>query len=191
MIVPVLFVAAACGGGGSGDDVEIVDSPSANCTAPESFGAVTPAMQGAISMTTPPATTPDFFQMEVALDGATPPDVMLIQLYKGFGVFATDFPTTFPATIPLTGDEAQFASCGACILVLGDIGSDGMATGDPYLATGGTLTLTSISPMLTGTISNIELTRVTIDDQDTSAPSPDGCTSSVDSMSFTATPDPQ
>jgi hypothetical protein len=187
--IPVLFVAAACGGGSGDDDIEIVDS-NANCTAPNSFGVVTPGTQNAFSDMMAPATTPEFFQFEADLDGAASPDVMLVQLFKGFGVFTPDFPApaALPLTIQITGDEAQFSSCGACILVIGDVGADGMATGDPYLATSGSLTLTTLSStMMEGSVSNLVLTRVTIDeDTDVSTPSADGCTSSVDSMAFSS-----
>lgn len=190
-----LFLVAACGGGG-GDVEPTVDASSdpppdapPACLTPEGgYGAVTAGMQAAFFDMTEGETTPDFYELDATLDASAAPDVMLIQLYKGFGAFAEGYPTTFPATYSLTGDEAQFALCGACVLVLADTDAQGMAVGNPYLATGGTLTIESITPTLTGTVSGLTLTRVIVDEQDNSTADGSGCSTTLDSMPFSATP---
>lgn len=113
-------------------------------------------------------------------------DVLSIQLYAGYGVFTGDAGVR-PGTYTLSGDETNFATCGACVQIFADVNPDGGAGGERYMATGGTLTLTSTQGTLTGSLSNANLVEVTVDPNTfVSTPVPNGCTSSISSASFTA-----
>jgi hypothetical protein len=65
-------------------------------------------------------------------------------------------------------------------------------TGDPYIATAGSLALTSVSPTsLAGTLSNVTFTHVTIDPMSgATAPHADGCSATLSSVAFSAVPTP-
>jgi hypothetical protein len=124
----------------------------------------------------------DFLDYEGALDPTTS---LEISLYTG----TSDFPgsTVGPETKDLSGsDDSQFATCGSCVLLYAGIGSDGVAQ-ETFLATGGTLTVTSTTTNFAGTLANLVLTQIDIDDQtEMSSPDPQGCASSIASLSFTA-----
>jgi hypothetical protein len=184
---------AACGGGGD-DGPTLVDAddttpPDAANTTPDAapvqcladdYGTVTPMQQGA---QTDNLTTPMYIVYEAGLNADT--DVLSVQLYPGFGVFSGG--AIAPGTYELTGGETQYETCGACVLVYTNF--DGMNTqGTPYLATAGTLTITSVSPNLAGTLSNLTFQSVTILDAApyTSTPAGDGCTASITSLAFDA-----
>lgn len=60
---------------------------------------------------------------------------------------------------------------------------------DDYYVTGGTITITQVSPMFEGSISNLTFEHVTIDDSTfQSTPHADGCTSAITSLSWSFTP---
>jgi hypothetical protein len=190
----VLVAAVGCGGGRNGPTV-LPDTPDDPPDAPQvtcrlgTVGAATPSRQVGFFDTTMNPDTADF---EIAMDinADATPDFIDILFFNGFGAF-NPMPPATPATIQLTGVEAQFQSCGACVLAITDID---MGTGmspdpDPYLATGGTLMLTSITQQrIAGTLSNLTFTHVTIDDMALSAPHPDGCSATVGSVAFDAVP---
>ena len=89
------------------------------------------------------------------------------------------------ANIDLSG-QSQFKTCGACVLVLARVGTDGSAQ-QIYLATAGTLTITAVSPNITGTMSNVTFQHVTIDPSTTISTRVDDCVTSVTSASFNTT----
>lgn len=188
VLLAVTLVATACGGDDGGDDGD--DGAPPPCPVAASFGSVTPTMQLAVYTMETGAPTPDFYQYETPLDTAEQPDVFAIQMYSGYGTFTDGFPTQFPATIPIAGDEGQYATCGACVVILPDVQADGTETGNSYLATSGTLTIDSMSPMLTGSLSNLVFTQVVLDDENMSNPDPSGCTSSIDALAFSVMPMP-
>lgn len=109
------------------------------------------------------------------------PDVLSLELYTGFGIFTNGIKT---GTFNLTGQELNYATCGLCVLVYVNASS---SAPDPYMATGGTVTITSLQPTLTGTLSNVTFTHVTIDQNSfQSTPVGDGCSSSIASVSISA-----
>jgi hypothetical protein len=115
------------------------------------------------------------------LNQATPPDYVAVQLYGGFGVFPTTITT---GTFQLTGNELNFATCGVCVLVWADISSQGQPAQE-YLATGGSVTLTSVTGRITGTLTNVTFEHVTINPSTyESTPLGDGCESKIGSLSF-------
>jgi hypothetical protein len=193
----ISFALIGCGGGSDGTKVTLVDASPigtvdapgpVECLLPSSLGSVTPAMQEGHFAMSMGATTPDNYYLYADLNTDASPDVLLIDLYKGFGAFMSGFPTG-PQAVSLTGAEASYDSCGACVMALTDYTMSG-PTGDPYFATGGTLNLTSVSnTSIAGTLSNVTLVHSTIDmDTNVTTAHPDGCTSTLGSISFSATP---
>jgi len=103
-------------------------------------------------------------------------DEVHIELYNNEGVFTGGSVRT--GTFALTGAEIQYSTCGACVRLF-----EGGSSRN-FLATGGTLTLTSVSGNLTGTLTNVTFVEVTIASGFVSTPVPGGCTSAITSMSF-------
>jgi len=201
----LLITAAACSGGSSSNSDGGTDAQSdavvhkdsgmqdtgpvdaaAQCTADASYsGSLT---QESASYTPTPADAgadagpEDSYQFQGAYN--TDADLLDIEIYDGYGVFTNGVQ---PGTYNLTGDELNYGTCGLCVLILGDATA---SSADPYMATGGSITITSISPTGTfaGTGTNLAFTHVSID-QNTleSTPVNDGCNSSVASVSFSAT----
>jgi hypothetical protein len=120
--------------------------------------------------------------LSVPLNTGALPDYLQLELYEGMGPFIGGFVT---GTFPLTGSELQYATCTLCVRLFGDTDSNG-APAQFYMATGGTVTLSSVSGYLTGSLSGVSFEHVTIDSSYNSTPVGDGCTSYVSSMSFDA-----
>jgi hypothetical protein len=112
------------------------------------------------------------------------PDFVSIELYQGFGVFTGAIE---PGVYDLTGEEAQYATCGACVLIHADV------TGLPsaynpteyYMATGGTLVLDSVEGDLVGAVYDATFQRVTIDGTTyQSTPTDPACTTALQNVEF-------
>jgi hypothetical protein len=154
------------------------DAAASVCLADASYGAATLSNQIAQS----DAGTSQLLYGGFLNADATP-DAVQIELYAGFGAF-TSAPIQ-PGTYPLTGAELNYATCGVCVRLLTDI-SMGSASDAGYLATGGTLTITSVTPNITGTLSNLTFQHVNIAPSPSfmSTPHPDLCTSAITSAAF-------
>lgn len=175
------------GGGGGGPDAPA----QATCLLPKTLGAVTPTQQeGHSRKTAMNATAPDNFYLFADLNQDQMPDILLVDLWKGYGAFQNGFPTS-AMTVQLTGEESSYETCGACITVQTDYTMSG-ATGDPYIATAGTLNLTSANATsIAGSLSNVTFTHVTVDQMSgVTMPHADGCSGTLTSVSFQATPMP-
>lgn len=104
--------------------------------------------------------------------------VLDILLADGLGAFSGG--TVQPGTYVLAGDELQFATCGVCVRLLVD-------DRDWYMATGGTVTIMSVSPRLTLSLTDVTFEHVTIDVMSAvSTPVGDGCTSAVQATDLDA-----
>jgi hypothetical protein len=119
------------------------------------------------------------------------PDVLSIQLYRGYGEYAA---TIGPGSYSLvTAENSNYATCGSCFLIYGDYTGPGTGTG--YFQTGGAFTISSITPAapgattatLSGSVAGLTLTHVTISSSAVSTPVGDGCDVVVPDFSFTAT----
>jgi hypothetical protein len=87
------------------------------------------------------------------------PDFFQIEVYGN----TTQFPgLPETGTFEISGENAQYTSCGVCVLLLADVDGDGIA-GQTYLATSGSVTLTQTGPALVGTYSDLVFERVEID----------------------------
>lgn len=111
-------------------------------------------------------------------------DDLTIELYKGFGAFTKT--EIEPGTIQLTGDEADYYTCGACVLIYANWNRDTEEAAMIYLAIGGTLTISQVTPNIQGTLLNASFVHVDIDEEGASTPSPDACASSIEQVAFDA-----
>ncbi|MGC4118388.1 MAG: PPC domain-containing protein [Myxococcales bacterium] len=139
----------------------------ASCLVPGSYGAVTPLDEYAQGSTT------NGMYGEYALDSMG--NALVLEFYPGSGVFTT---AVAPGTYTLSGAELNYATCGLCVLVYDWFGR-------PHMATGGTVTLSSLAGNLTGSVSNLTFEQVTINATTfQSTPVAGGCQTAVGSMLF-------
>jgi hypothetical protein len=185
----------ACGGDSPKVDsgIHVVDSQSIDapvvCNATASYGTVnlgtmqveTNYAAGVLGSNAP---------HEQDMDGALNADTDLIHLwvYDGFGSFGTGSADKIKTgTYPLTGNETSFATCGICLFIDTDFVSGGMPK-DTYFATGGSLNLTSVgsngSGTFAGTLSNVTLAHVTINQTDGTTTAVGDCNSAITSLAF-------
>src|SRR5690349_8947181 len=176
-----VLLAAACGGGKSDVDAQLSRTDARDqidgvitttCAAETAYGDLTLPPEQMVAFadrgcqvsagdTTPcgdgvtgvPSTTPNddtlFSINQPGTGDGEFGDLIEFQFYAGFGQY-TPAITTGPVTI--TGDEANFATCGACALIFADTAMDAQgnpdnALDDPnrtYFASGGTITLTTV-----------------------------------------------
>ncbi len=64
-----------------------------------------------------------------------------------------------PKTIQLGGVEAAYATCGGFVEIFSDVNAQGNFAAF-YLASSGTLTITAVSPRLTGTLADVTLSSL-------------------------------
>ena len=194
---PFLSIALACGGDddGGGGGIHVVDannggggsdsgsgSGSADCfvdpSHTPSFGSDTQAASTNGSGASGADAHAESWQGLLNTDAA--PDIVQLELYAGFGLFAGK--DIAPGTYPLTGDELNYASCGVCVRIFAD--ATEQALGAQYFATGGSVTLSSTTGNLVGTLDNVTFTKVTIADDFTSTPVGDGCETVITAASM-------
>ncbi len=147
---------------------------------------LTAANHGSLGSKTAPNASLDtatLLTWALPLEAATPGDTVDVQLFADLGVFEAQggFVT---GTFQLAGDELNYSTCGLCVLIYENVAANGDYRG-AYMATSGTVTLTSVTGTLTGTLSNIKFQHVTVDSSTfISTPHADGCRSAVDSLAF-------
>ena len=84
--------------------------------------------------------------------------------------------------------QTQFDSCGACVVVSTQTDSTGKGK-QTYLATGGTLTISSASQVsVMGTLSNVTFQHVNIDPVTFHSTKADDCVTALTSGTFKVTP---
>ncbi|HEY3446019.1 MAG TPA: hypothetical protein VGK67_06610 [Myxococcales bacterium] len=105
------------------------------------------------------------------------PDGVLVELYAGSGFFAAGLAN---GTFTLSGAELSYATCSLCVVMVDE-------KNKTYMPTAGTVTVSSFSGRLTGTLANMAFQEVTINGS-TGATTPvaNGCQSSMSSMAFDA-----
>jgi hypothetical protein len=140
-----------------------------------SYGTITTPVSGTITASS--AMPPTFIHLFADLDASVQ---VRIQLAHGYGVFTSM--AIAPGTYNLSGAELDYATCGACVF----LHVDSVTTPyDIYMATGGTLDVTSISGTFSGTISNATFTHSKVNGGSLhSAPFGDGCSSAITSVPF-------
>ena len=123
----------------------------------------------------------DVMVMRAPLQTGTPFDEIEIQLWAGYGALAGGFAN---GTYPIAGDELQFSTCGVCVFINSQR-SDPQTYIDDYFATGGSVTLSSVTGNLTGTFAGLTFEHVTVA-MGMTAPVGDGCVTAVAAGTFTA-----
>jgi len=119
--------------------------------------------------------------------------ILDIELYAGYGGFGSG--DIKNGTYTISGADAAFSTCGICGLLLADVtvtgsGSSAMLNvGTFYSADSGSITLTSVTGTLSGSLSNVHFIHVNKTSQGGPAdpPAADSCASVIASGSFSAT----
>ncbi len=209
LLAALLASTVACGGGEStpdaGGDVDaappidgggLADAVPSDCPAATSYAGVAPADAEAFwfgDVGDPIAVVAS----ATVGDGATgtPPDELQLEFYRGAGAFA-GYPIG-PGTYEISGDEAQYSTCGVCVLLVANVSpalAAARAPDDPdadYLATAGTVEIISVDPTFEVRVHDLEFTRVDIDDSTyQSTPTADGCASVLPEATVTTASNP-
>jgi len=182
----------ACGGDDGGHHITTPDShlgsgsgsgsgSAAPCTATASYGAADfGSGSDQFAQTDGSGTTGSNAHTEVwgaFLNQDTAPDEIQLELYAANGGFGADI---VAGTYQITGDDAQYKTCGICVRIFTDIDAQNNSV-DDYFASAGTVTLSSVSGAnFAGTLANIKFDHVTIASDFTSTPVGD-CTAMLTS----------
>ena len=188
-----MFLFAGCSG--CGDDnkgkPDAAEVDASTCTVPSSFSTVT--MQRLFykaDRDTAEVGNQEEWKTLGQLDATPKRDLLWIELFEGPAPDYTtaDFPAT-PFTITLTGAETDYVKCSTCISITSDadaatLGPTKVNYVDDYMATSGTVTITTLTPTsIEGTLNNIVFTHSNITAAGTT-PNASGCTSTLASLSF-------
>lgn len=220
IVAPFLLVTACSDGGGKKPMIipdapmQQIDAPQASCTAPAALGSMATNLSFAYAADTDPDAGPDGMPGNADdgtpgnqeawrsigdLDAEAKRDLLWIEFFEGPSPAYTtlDFPAA-PFTVTLTGGEADYFKCSACISLttdfednLPDMNGDGMpdtAYVDDYMAAAGSVQVTAMSStQITGTLSNVTFVHVDMDfDQGVQTDNASGCRSTAASIPFTA-----
>lgn len=206
-----LFLMACSGGGGGGivrldasvdmkgagtgdmamatSDMAVANKPDlamgggGNCTVSSSDYGALGTKKGQAQLQTDMSGN-QFIGWAAPIDAQGKPTLLSLELYAGAGAF-TGSKTIKTGTFQIAGDEANYATCGVCVLLYTQFDSQAMSIADSYMATGGTVKLTSVNGTLTGTITDAKFEHVQIDpDTFESTPDPSMCKSAITSISF-------
>lgn len=178
---------AACGGGGGGnsgpnDARQTRDAEDLTCLAAEGYGNATLTNQGAAQVPPEDGMPSEFMYMFGDLNADAMFDAFYMELAAGYGAF-TDTPIA-PGTYELSGEESDYATCGVCAEIDADINDEGEIS-QIYFANGGSITINSITPNLSGTITNATFVHSNFDPDDgTTTPHQSGCQTTLTSASF-------
>jgi len=176
--------ADAAAGGADAAAQPTIDAAPTFCTADSDYGSPTYDMQAGEVAGTP--ATPDSISVAGTINAHVAPDLFQVELYKGLGSLASG--EIAPGTYAIEGAELNYGTCGVCLRMFTDF--DGSVFADDYYATGGTITITQVSPKFEGSISNVTFEHVTIDASTfESTPHADGCTTSISALSWSITPE--
>ncbi len=202
LLLSAAVLGPGCGGGdddGSSSDTggepdaawDFADAEQPVCTdfAATDLGALEP-IPGAEAVQKanpdPPEGNPDAKTLQLLGTAAngTKPDLIAIELWDGYGAFMDGDATT--GTFTIEGDDAVVATCGVCIYIYADATlADGQIVDSEkdYIATGGSLTVDSITGNFTGAASGLTFTEIDKTDEN-GAPLPGGCETAVPSADF-------
>jgi hypothetical protein len=205
ILLCVLCTLGACDGGGAGGTdampISVADAPAAApdvapaadaaplppdavpraCFAPAMFGTST--LADAQAQGEGPPLAPDIIEFTASADASATPDLFSLGLYRGYGVFMEGIA---PGTYQISGLELDLSTCGLCGRLFTDRDPvSGMPGEQQFFASGGQITITSVTPNLTGSVSNLTLVEVTVNPTTyATTPVENGCTTRIDSASF-------
>jgi hypothetical protein len=121
-----------------------------------------------------------WYRMMVTLPGA-PNDIVQLELWDGQGAFTGGVVRT--GTFTISGAETSYQTCGVCLRAVGDKGTAGQKL---YLATGGTVEITSVG--VGGTTLAAKITNAAFAEVDANnAKVTGGCTSSLAGSTLSGT----
>lgn len=164
-----------CGDGLACDAVSKTCKATGACPLPSSLGAMgaldgdSEGSEGFV----------DFYaeELNVSVEYAS----LYLALYADYGVFSNGLKT---GTFSLSGEESSDATCGACLQIYASASAE---EGMFFMPTSGSLNLTSIAGRITGSLSNVSLVEVNVDeDTGETTPVSGGCTTQIVSASFDA-----
>jgi hypothetical protein len=195
---------AACGGDDDGDgstDVSVADAAVDNfpdaalevCTefAALDLGALEP-IPGAEAVDqanpSPPKGNPDarVLRLRGTAANGEKPDLIEIELWDGLGAFEGG--AVAPGTYEITGDEAQVVTCGVCLYIYSDatvVEGEIVDSAKDYIATGGSITVDTITGNFTGTLDSVSFTEIDWTSE-LGEPLEDGCTTAIPAADFDA-----
>lgn len=181
------LVLAACGSSDDGVDVDARSNGDGNngngCLIEDDLGTISAVVNpGGISKGN--ALDPWFVEAKAPFNGNNPlPDWWVVRLFDMTQLFPNDLT---PGTFTLQGDELDYSVCGVCVMLVGDhTGDRKEEVGNAYMATGGTVTIDSVIPTFSATLSNLTFQHVFFTEPDMyHIPNESGCTTTVDSLSF-------
>jgi len=137
---------------------------------------------GDLGMVSGQASLPDpaYLNWVGLLNADVKPNAITVEFYAGYGVFAGGIAS---GTYSINGDELQYATCGLCVLVYGDVDTvGGTPPGAIYMATGGQVDVTSVVGNLTLSLSNVTFHKITIDPVTFVSTPVGACTTQVTSL---------
>lgn len=201
-----MLCVAACGGS-SGDDGDddappgpdaTVQPPMADAAVPDAIPAVCDTITGVygdlgtvtgeIVVSVPDSDFPDerLLSMSLDLDGMSPPDVLLMELWELVGPFEDGYIT---GSFSLAGDEGDLFKCGACVFIAADY-----MPGQPiefHMAQSGTLQIDQLDPTpgtgkVVGSLTNVVMREVAIEGM-AQVDVQGGCVSTLEALSFDLT----
>ena len=111
------------------------------------------------------------------------PDGLALNLVEGAGVYASR--SIGPVSnVALTGDESQLATCGTCVVLVADADAVSESFKAIYMPTAGSITITSVSPRLRGTLSDVTFVEIEFGSGGAQETVPNGCSSHIASFAF-------
>jgi hypothetical protein len=193
LCLATLILAVACGDTvdpeGNGPDAapEQPDANDSGCTLPPQLGTLNLVQQAARSVSTADSIgDPQMFEASGYLNDLDPPDRFVLQLFDNTDQFPQDQATgTFDISL---NDNFNYQTCGVCVRIVADwVGVGATEFERSYLATSGTVTIDSLTPNLSGSITDVIFHHVLIDDTTLlSTQHPDFCETFVASATFSA-----
>ncbi len=171
-------LAAACS---SHEEAVSPDGSAASCLAPVSVGALgeLAGAEAVRSNQSGSMGTRKVWRVGAFVDAEAPHDQILVELWDDLGPFAGGAVTT--GTFEIAGDDTLVATCGVCVYLYGDVID--ATPSQSYLAQSGTVMIDQLLPELIGSVDGLAFREIDGDDQVVE----DGCASSIDSASFSAT----
>jgi hypothetical protein len=185
--------AADADGAGHADDAADADGPS--CGVSPGYGPVTfaAAVQSAVGRgDMANGASPSEVDWNAPLNNDVKPDILDLALVNGQAPFAAGL--TAMDAIDLAGQD-DFKTCGACVLIIAhaDTNFPPLKAGDDYIATSGTLKLTTVPTLpldvtsrVMGTLTNVVFKHVRINATSFVTTKLDDCTITISSATFNA-----
>lgn len=189
LVIIIGLALAACGGGDdNNNNVDAGNNDGNNnnnggCLIAQDLGTIAPVVNpGGISKGNP--ADPWFVEAKAPFNNETPlPDWWVIRLFDMTQVFPNDLT---PGTFTLAGNELDYSVCGVCVLLVGDhTGDRAEEVNNAYMATSGTVTVNSVIPTFSATLSDLTFQHVFFTEPEMfHIPNDSGCTTRVDSLTF-------